>query len=84
MLFLLNILYTFGLIASWAFAAAIFMQKPSHEQKLMEGLTLFTAVAWLGYWLGVGAQDLGELIMAEKAIWSIWWDTKAATGLIWL
>ena len=70
MLFLLNILYTFGLVASWAFAAAIFMQKPSHEQKLMEGLTLFTAVAWLGYWLGVGAQDLGELIMAEKVIYT--------------
>ena len=21
----------------------------------------------------------GQLIMAEKAIWSIWWDMKAAT-----
>ena len=64
------IIYTVGFLASGACIVAVMRQKPSEEQKIMTGLTAFTSIAWLGYWLSLSSDELGEYMMANKVIYT--------------
>ena len=67
---IMYVVYTIGLLASAACIVAVMTQKPSDEQKIMSGLTCFTTIAWIGYWLSLSAEKLGEFVMANKIIYT--------------
>ncbi|MDY2848348.1 MAG: HD domain-containing protein [Oscillospiraceae bacterium] len=62
----LYIIYTVGFLISCACVAAVMGQKTSGQQKIMAGMTFFIAVMWLGSWLGIHSQTLGEMNICTK------------------
>ncbi|MGN0696272.1 MAG: HD domain-containing phosphohydrolase [Oscillospiraceae bacterium] len=63
---IIYIIYTVGFLISCACVAAVMGQKNSEQQKIMAGMTFFIAVMWLGSWLGLHSETIGEMNICTK------------------
>lgn len=63
---LITVIYLMGLIVSAICVIVVFCQKPSKEQNIAALMMVFCMVIWLGYWLGIRATSIEQLIISKK------------------
>lgn len=67
---IMTIVYTAGIILAGLAVVAVYRQQASEQQKIMSGLTFFTAVMMIGCFLSLGASNVGEMIICQKVFYT--------------
>lgn len=66
----MHAIYTLGLGFAGTFLTVIMKQKPSEQQKIMSGMTFFTALTMLGCVFGLSADNIGEMMICQKIFYT--------------
>lgn len=67
---LISLTYTMGIVLAGLAIVAVYRQKASEQQKIMSGLTFFTAIMMIGCFVGLTANDVGEMIICKKIFYT--------------